>query len=228
MLTVIFDMDGVIFDSERTFYLCWQEVMDRYGFAFSEKIYDRTLGLTEDASREVFFSEYGQDFPIDDVRKDVLAIYRERYDNGSMPVKKGAEALLRALCENGAGVALASSTYREDVIRMLDSAGLTAYFRKIITGEMVTRSKPAPDIFLLAAKELGAEPDTCYVIEDSYNGIRAAEAAGMKPLMVPDMLPPTEEMRAMARGIFRDLCEVREYFFPGTAADMPDPAGRGH
>ena len=90
-------------------------------------------------------------------------------------------------------------------------AGLAPFFQKIICGDMVERSKPAPDIFLKAAEELGVNPEVCYVIEDSYNGIRGAHTAGMHPIMVPDMLPPTDEMEKLAEQIFPSLFEVRDF-----------------
>ena len=98
------------------------------------------------------------------------------------------------------------------VEKEIEDADLTEYFEKLVGGDMIKRSKPAPDIFLETARVLEVEPEDCYVIEDSYNGIRGARAAGMTPFMVPDLLPATEEMEQLAEKIFKDLHEVRMFF----------------
>ena len=108
-------------------------------------------------------------------------------------------------------MALASSTRTELVRRELKDAGFIKYFSVIIGGDMVSHSKPHPEIFLKAAEVLGAAPGDCYVIEDSFNGIRAAAAAGMHPLMVPDMIQPTEEILALTEMVFPSLNEVTAY-----------------
>ena len=92
------------------------------------------------------------------------------------------------------------------------AAGLLEYFDGIVTGDMVTRSKPEPDIFLAACRLLGTAPERTYAVEDSYNGIRAAYAGGLRPVMVPDMLPATDEMRSLAEDVEDDLFGVIAYF----------------
>ena len=93
----------------------------------------------------------------------------------------------------------------------ISDGGLLGYFDQIIGGDMVERSKPEPDIFLEACRRLGARPEKCYVIEDSHNGIRAAYAAGMHPIMVPDLMEVTEEMKSLAEEILGSLCAVQEF-----------------
>ena len=108
-------------------------------------------------------------------------------------------------------MALASSTRREVVLQELTDAGIIDYFDEVICGDMVTRSKPAPDIFLRACEETGVSPDRAYAIEDSYNGIRSAAAGGLRPIMVPDLMPPTEEMRRLSEAVLKDLHEARRW-----------------
>ena len=127
-------------------------------------------------------------------------------------MKPGVRELLDWLKENGWTVGLASSTRRSSVLNHLEQAGIRDYFSTVITGDMVEHSKPQPDIYLMACRELGADPTEAYAIEDSPNGIRSAHAAGMFPLMVPDMIAPDEEMRRLSSCIFKDLFEVLEYF----------------
>ena len=126
-------------------------------------------------------------------------------------MKEGAAELLRCLKEQGARIALASST-RLDIITMeMRDAGLIDYFDVIIGGDMVKNSKPQPDVFLRAAEELNVDAADCYIIEDSYNGVRAARKAGGTVFMVPDLLEPTEEMRSLADRIFGSLLDVKKY-----------------
>lgn len=106
---------------------------------------------------------------------------------------------------------LASSTRSTSVFGHLERSGFGKYFKAVITGDMVEHSKPRPDIYLLACRELGVDPEEAYAIEDSPNGIRAAHAAGMRPVMVPDMIAPDDEMRELSFLIRTDLFEVLDY-----------------
>lgn len=209
---IIFDMDGVIFDSERISYLTWKELAEKNGFTenFDENYY-KIIGTNRIKSRQVFCDYYGADFPFDAYEEERQRLCRERYGQGRMPKKPGITELLRNLKENGVDAAVASSTYSDIVTTLMDEAGLGGYFRVIIGGNMITRSKPDPEIFLKAAELLKAAPSDCAVIEDSYNGIRAAHAAGMFPIMVPDMLAPTDEMREKAGIILPDLLAVKDF-----------------
>ena len=127
-------------------------------------------------------------------------------------MKKGARELLEMLYREGIPAVLASSTKTETVIRELIAADLFGYFKSIIGGDMVTKSKPEPDIFLLAAKRAGFAPEECIIIEDSFNGIRAARAAGGYVIMVPDLKQPDEEISSLADDIKQSLDDVRELF----------------
>ena len=136
----------------------------------------------------------------------------ERFEKNLIPVKEGVVELLEYLKREGAGIAIGSST-RTDIVKMeLRDAGLIDYFDVIIGGDQAKASKPAPDVFLLAAAGLGADIKGCVIIEDSFNGVRAARASGGVVFMVPDLLQPTEEIRAMTDRVFTSLTEVKEYF----------------
>ena len=143
--------------------------------------------------------------------KEILAVYDREYAGRPVPQKPGAAEILRALDERGVLLAVASSTPEARVRRHLTEHDFLRRFDAVIGGDRLQRSKPAPDIFLLAAESLGAEPARCFVIEDSFNGIRAAHAARMRPIMVPDMLEPTEEIAAMAEVVTADLFGALEY-----------------
>ena len=203
---VVFDMDGVIFDSERAVMQCWKELADKYQIPDIEKAVLSCTGTTMKRTREIMLEIYGEDFPYDIYAKESSAIYHSRYDGGRLPMKPGVVELLTFLKEDGKKIALASSTRRQTVTNQLKDAGILNFFDNVICGDMVEHSKPAPDIFLKACAELGVAPERAYAIEDSYNGIRAAHAGHLLPIMVPDLLPANEEMQEKGGGYFHWLC----------------------
>lgn len=134
-------------------------------------------------------------------------------------MKPGVVELLTFLKEEGEKIALASSTRRQTVTNQLRDAGILDFFDQVICGDMVERSKPAPDIFLKACEELGVKPERAYAIEDSYNGIRAAHAGKLHPIMVPDLLPETAEMQEKAEVVLSSLLEVISYLKVDTVQE---------
>lgn len=205
---VVFDMDGVIFDSEKLVVLCWQEIAAKYSIVGIEEQCRLCLGLNREAARQKMLEHYGLDFPYDTYKKEMSDLYHSRYSGGRLPMKPGVVELLSFLKGKGKKIALASSTRREVVLAELRDAGILDYFDKVICGDMVERSKPEPDIFLKACEELEVDVQDAYAIEDSYNGIRAAYRAGMMPIMVPDLAEPTEEMRQLAVVIMPSLLDM--------------------
>ncbi len=208
---VVFDMDGVIFDSERAVMQCWKEVASRHNIPNIEKAILACTGTTMVRTREIMLNLYGADFPYDEYARESSVIFHSRYDGGRLPMKQGVKELLTFLKERGKKIALASSTRQQVVTDELRDAGIIEYFDRIICGDMVSRSKPAPDIFLKACEELNISPSDSYAIEDSYNGIRAANAGGLHPIMVPDLLPADEEMQSLAEIVLPSLTSVMEY-----------------
>ena len=217
-MAVLFDMDGVIFDSERAVLGVWKELAAELGLPGIEEVFVRCVGTNKRRTAEFFREAYpALDFAVFD--GEVRLRFRSRYGGGRLPVKSGAAAILRALRERGVPLALASSTETGVVRRELEEAGLLDYFDQVIGGDQVHFSKPDPEIFLLAAKALGAKPEDCFVVEDSFNGVRAARAAGMRPVMVPDLLPPDGEMEALAEVILPDLREAEQYIIERVRGD---------
>lgn len=208
---VIFDMDGVIFDSERLVLEGWQEIAAKYGIKGIEEVLPRCLGVNAQATREIFREYYGQDFPYDEYKKEASALFHSRYGNGKLPLKPGVKEILSYLKENGYLVGLASSTRQAIVEQEIRDAGLMPYFDNLVCGDMLKSSKPEPDIYLKACENLDVEPRMAVAVEDSYNGIRSAKRAGMVPVMVPDMVQPDEEMRSLAHKICKDLFEVKNW-----------------
>ncbi len=208
---VVFDMDGVIFDSERAVIDCWKVVADKYGVQGIEEACQEVLGVNAAETKEKFLKRYGQDFPYDAYKSEMSKLFHDLYDGGRLPLKTGVAELLQYLKRSDVKVALASSTRSAVVRQELTDAGIIEYFQVIIGGDMVSRSKPQPDIFLKACEELGVASEEAFAIEDSYNGIRAAAAGKLRPLMVPDLMPPTEEMEALSEAIFETLLDVKDY-----------------
>lgn len=211
MQAVIFDMDGVIFDSERLVLACWEEVGLKYGFQGIQEVFLPCIGTNAVKTKEIVLDYYGNDFPYEEFRREASVLFHEHTDNDGLPLKKGVRELLDYLKARGIPTAVASSTRLAVVEEELKQAGLYGYFKVVMGGDQLKRSKPEPDIYLMTCDKMGISPGQAYAIEDSYNGIRSSYRAGMRPIMVPDMLPATEEMRAKSVVVLENLLMVRDY-----------------
>lgn len=211
MKAIIFDMDGVLFDTEVVCMKAWVAVARERGMAGMEEIFPHCIGLNANDSKRIVLNAYGEDFDYVGFRKRASDWYWEYIKQNGLPVKPGMEEILGWLKTTKYKVGLASSTRRETVTENLERAGIRDNFAIVVTGDMVEHSKPLPDIYLRACSELGVAPGEAYAIEDSPNGVKSAYAAGMKPLIVPDMIAPDEEIRRMGHRIFGDLLEVLAY-----------------
>lgn len=205
---VIFDMDGVIFDSETLVFHCWNVVAEKYGINNVEEACRECLGINAAETKERFLKHYGADFPYDEYKREMSELFHKTAADGGLEVKQGVRELLSFLKEHHYKIALASSTRKAVVESQLTAAGLIDYFDEIICGDMVKNSKPEPEIYLTAAERIKVSPDKSYAIEDSYNGIRSAYSAGMDVIMVPDMLPANEEMEKICCNILDSLFQV--------------------
>ena len=209
---VIFDMDGVIFNSEKLVLDSWEVVGRKYGIPDVGKILTDCIGTSHVKTQEIVYAHYGEDFDFEKYSKEASLFFHEYVRENGLPVKKGVRELLQYLKEEKVPVGLASSTRLAVVEEELQQAGLYDYFRVIVGGDQLKRSKPEPDIYLMACEKMGISPENAYAVEDSYNGIRAAYSAGMIPIMVPDLLPATEEMREKSIAVFENLLQVKQFF----------------
>lgn len=210
---VVFDMDGVIFDTEKLVLKSWQEVARRHGVEDIESVCRACLGLNQKEAEKKFCEKYGDDFPYWEYKKETRALFFEPYYGEHLPIKPGAEGLLKELKRRKIPVALATSTRREVVEKELRDADLFQYFNEIVCGDMVEHSKPHPEIFTKACELLGVDPAKSYAIEDSFHGIRAAHAAGMRTIMVPDMVEPDFEIELLCNSCQQSLDHVYLYLF---------------
>lgn len=210
-IAVVFDMDGTIFDSERLVLTCWESIGKKYGIPDIGEVFMSCIGTNKVRTQEIVFAHYGRDFPYEKFSKESSVLFHEITQKEGLPVKAGAREILAYLREQEIPLGLASSTRAAVVTRELKDAGLYEYFQTVVGGDLLKNSKPAPDIYLMTCERMDVLPEYTYAIEDSYNGIRSAHAAGLHPVMVPDMMPATEEMRELSERVFEDLLQVREY-----------------
>lgn len=179
---VIFDMDGVLIDTEPLHYRCWKEILkERYKVDLDYEVYMPCIGSTRGFLRDLIRENYGIDFNNLD---EMNAIMKEKkaqiIKEEGFPQMPGVKEALKQLCERGLKLAVASSSPENEIREAMTKLDLIQYFDSLTSGDQVEHPKPAPDTFLLAAKRLGMEADKCLVIEDSTNGGKAAKAARMK------------------------------------------------
>ena len=198
----VFDMDGLMFDTERLAMAAWNYAGEKMGLGKAGYMVMKTLGVTAERADEIWREEFGADVDTEAMRRYGREFTDDFYAHNKVPVKYGLYELLDWLKSAGIKTAVASSSTRRAVLRNLESAGITDKFDIIVSGEMASRSKPAPDIYLKACELLG---------EDSRNGLWAAHNAGCRVIMVPDLWKADEETEKILRKKFANLLEVRNF-----------------
>ena len=208
---VIFDVDGTLLDTERIYMKAWKEAAAEAGFVMPDSVLQKTRAVnTKDAAR-IFEEEIGNGFSYQAVRPIRVRIAEEIIRRESPILKPGVLELLAFLEEKGIRLAVASSTNQQGTREHLAESQILDRFEVVVGGDMVTNGKPHPDIFLKAAETLGLAPEACIVVEDSPAGIRAAHAAGMKAVLVPDQAAITQEIIDMADVVLNSLLEMPAY-----------------
>lgn len=211
MKAVVFDMDGLMLDTERVFVQAWDYAGEKMGLGKTGYMTLKTLGMNADLSRQVWIEEFGERYNEEELRKYTGEFMKDYYSKNKVPVKKGLYVLLDYLKENGYKLSVASSTKKSQVEQHLKDAGVFEYFDAVICGDMVEKSKPEPEIYLKACAAIGVEPAEALALEDSRNGLLSANRAGMKVIMVPDLWKPDEEVKTFLWNICADLDEVRAF-----------------
>jgi HAD superfamily hydrolase (TIGR01509 family) len=206
---VVFDMDGVLVDSERLFRDAMMEVSREQGSELPHAVFMRMVGGPRDQNRLVILEHFGADFDFETWVTAANARALARMNEGLL-LKPGALELLDHLEAAGLPMAVATSAGRGAVDRELGPTGLIPRFQAIVTRDDCDRGKPHPDPFLAAAGRLGVAPESCLALEDSHNGVRSAAAAGMMTIMVPDLLEPTHEVAALCLAVLPSLHDVRQ------------------
>lgn len=214
---VVFDMDGLLFDTEVIYRDAMIATALRLGIEMTEQVFLPMIGLPAEASRAHLISHYGNDFDVDLFWVESANDFH-RLITGRQFLKAGVVDLLTHLDRRGLRCAIATSSRHQDVQRNLAAHDLDARFHAVVAHGDYALGKPNPDPFLKAAERLGKPPEACLALEDSFNGIRSASAAGMMTVMVPDLILPTDEIRRLCLRISKDLHEVRELL---EALDQP-------
>ena len=205
---VVFDMDGLLFDTERLYEQAAIAAAAELGYELDSAFHRTTVGSPWPVIRGLLLDRYGATFAAEDLRNAARRIFGELVEMQRL-LKPGALELLDLLDKLGLPRAIATTSSRATVQRHLEAHDLVGRFHQIVAHGDYARHKPAPDPFLKAAEQLGVAPELCLALEDSHNGVRAASAAGMMTIMVPDLLLPTEEIRGLCTHIVLDLHDVR-------------------
>lgn len=208
----IFDMDGLLLDTERLYQESWVEMAKRFGQKPDPAFPTAVSGTSGEGMRAVIRKHYPAVDPYT-FQAGCIARVDEILDKQGPPVKPGAGELLEYLGAQGVKLAVASSSGRERILSNLRAARLDRFFNAVVSGQQVERGKPEPDIFLFAAREIGCPPEDCYVFEDSVNGVRAGMAAGCVTVMVPDLAAPPKDL-AVSK-VCSSLLEVKELLKAG-------------
>lgn len=208
---ILFDMDGVIFDTESLYLDAWSLVFYKYGYKLTKDVYISVMGRGRKNVISKYLDVYGNDLPIVEMYKEKDEIIKQAIEEGQVSIKAGAKEILDFLKEKGYKLALATSAKRERAAKQLKMANLENAFDAIVCGDEVINSKPNPEVFLKAAEKLSIIPESCIVIEDSPAGVKAAYNAKMTCMHVEDLKKADEEMLKYCHKSFMNLLDIKEY-----------------
>lgn len=208
---VIFDMDGLMFDTERAACRAYMERVTAWGYKPTIEQYLQFLGLNAKAIQAKYYDLFDKDIDAPELYRQVGERKLEILQTEGMPIKKGLFELLDVLDEEGIKKAVASGCEFEGIERNIAAAGLTGRFDVLMTTDWVERGKPYPDVFLAICDKLGVDPSETLVFEDAQSGVRAALAGGMRVINVPDMLPIPEELAAQCVSVKESLDQAIPY-----------------
>lgn len=208
----IFDMDGLMFDTEKLLVRFWREAARDYGYDMTDENVFEIRSLSRKYSVPLLKGIFGEDFPFNEIRSRRIALMNEYIDTYGFDLKKGLFELLDFLKENDYSIAVATATDRERAERYLRKTGVRSYFNAVICGDMVTNGKPEPDIYITAAAELNLSPEECAAFEDSPNGIKSAYSAGCNVIMIPDLTQPDDVIKPMLSGVYESLDKAIDFF----------------
>ena len=202
----IFDMDGTLFDTEKFYRQAWVETADFFGVERKPTIGDEMGGVNFAQAMNIFAKYYPQ---LDGKKyfDKVFSTANQRADN-DLKFLPGAKEIIEFFASKKVSMAIASGSYHATIDKNLRRMGVREFFSAIVGGDDIVNGKPAPDIFLKAAAELNLAPNDCYVFEDSFNGIIAAHRAGCVPVMIPNQLEPTDDVRKICAGVYKNFFEA--------------------
>jgi HAD superfamily hydrolase (TIGR01509 family) len=205
---VIFDMDGLMLDTEPLYRVAWKQACAECGYELSDELYKRLVGRNPKDSEQTLLHEFGAGFSLEKFQSLARTYLTTAFTSSPIRRKPGLDSLLTFLESRRMPKAVATSNQRHRALPLLQSTQLLERFDAVATGDEVARGKPSPDLFLLAAQRLGMDPCSCLVLEDAESGVIAAHQAGMQVFNVPDLVEPSLEVRRRAHGIFSSLADV--------------------
>lgn len=205
---IICDVDGTLLDSERIYMKAWKMAGKELGYDVTDEVLMKTRAMNVKDATVIFETMIGNGFSYEKTRVGRVRIAEELIEKESPILKDGVKEFIELAQKKGLRLAVASSTGKQKTIDHLRRNGILDPFEVIVGGDMITNGKPAPDIFLKAAELLGVESEYCAVLEDSVSGIRAAAAAKMVPIQIPDVVPANDETRSLSYAVVDSLLDI--------------------
>lgn len=205
---VIFDMDGLMFDTEKLYDIAWEHAGKQFGYIIKPEDLNPMRGANQMLVQQLFYKKFGPEFDFMKIRKSRIQYMEEYIGIHGLPHKTGLTELLKYLKERRYQIAVATSTHEEPAHRYLTLEGIADYFDVCIYGDMAEKSKPDPEIYIKAVKRLGRQPEECLVLEDSPNGVLAGFQAGCPVVMIPDVIQPGNAEKQRTVKILPTLKEV--------------------
>ncbi len=198
----IFDFDGILVNSEVVLVKLWERAAGEFNYKFQKEDFLQCLGRTAEDIKQIQIDQFGSDYPFDAIYQKVQKYFRATIQADGLPLVPGVLELRQYLEDSHIKMAVASSTYRAEVLYRMEKAEIAHLFTIVLGGDDIQHPKPAPDIFLKTAESLQIEPSDCLVLEDSQSGVLAAKSAGMHVMVVQNLSPVTDIMREKADAIF--------------------------
>jgi HAD superfamily hydrolase (TIGR01509 family) len=208
---VVFDMDGLLLDTENIALKAFQEACREQGLDPDLTVYKKCIGTTYACTREILQTGYGPQFPYDSISKNWNQKFTNQVENFEIPKKAGVVILLNYLENSGIKRVVVTSTRQPTALKMLKHAGILGYFEFVIGGDQIVNGKPHPEIYLAACQRLVEKPADCLALEDSENGVRSALAAGLTVIQIPDLVPPSDEVKTFGHLILPSLTAVETH-----------------
>ena len=217
---VIFDVDGTLLDTETIYMRAWREAAALFGYPMPDEALKKTRAIRAAIAIPIFQSYCGADFPYEDVRIERVRIAEDIIAASSADklCKPFVRQLLEHLRAHGVPMAVASSTGKQKTVEHLQHAGLLDYFCAIVGGDMISRGKPEPDIFLKAAELMELQPEDCLVVGDSPADVFSGSAAKMPVVLIPDAVPANDETSALSWRVLPDLQSLWNVLLPELSA----------